>query len=83
MGFEDVYHLQGGILKYLEERPQQGSNWEGLCYVFDERAAVDHSLTPHPEVEFCDVCGHKLTTKDRVKPEHVPGVKCCYCPDQD
>jgi UPF0176 protein len=55
-GFDDVYHLRGGILRYLEEMPEEQSRWQGDCYVFDERVAVGHGLTPGSHV-VCRTCG--------------------------
>lgn len=79
MGFEEVYHLQGGILKYLEEIPPEESKWQGSCYVFDERVGLEHGLSPSPDVRMCRACGHPLFTKDRIKPEYEHGVSCSYC----
>ncbi len=80
-GFEQVYHLEGGILKYLEEVPQEESKWKGDCYVFDERVGVNHELQPSDEAKFCPTCGHALTTKLRCAPEYVPGKRCSFCPE--
>ncbi|MET0248140.1 MAG: rhodanese-related sulfurtransferase [Sphingobium sp.] len=55
-GFEEVYHLRGGILRYLEEMPADRSLWQGDCYVFDERVAVGHGLTPGDHIQ-CAACG--------------------------
>ncbi len=60
-GFEQVYQLQGGILKYLEEIPEAESRWQGECYVFDERVAVGHGLAPSQTATMCTACGHALT----------------------
>jgi UPF0176 protein len=79
-GFENVYHLKGGILKYLEEVPQEESKWKGDCYVFDERVGVNHDLSPSEEAKFCPGCGHALTTKLRCAPEYIPGKRCSFCP---
>ncbi len=79
-GFENVYHLKGGILKYLEEVPQEQSKWKGDCYVFDERVGVNHDLEPSEEAKFCPTCGHALTTKLRCAPEYIPGKRCSFCP---
>ena len=80
-GFEEVYHLEGGILKYLEEVPASESAWKGDCYVFDERVGVDHDLNPSDSAKFCPGCGHALTTKMRCAPEYVPGQRCSRCTD--
>lgn len=79
-GFKNVYHLEGGILKYLEEVPPEESMWKGDCYVFDERVGVNHQLQPSDEAKFCPACGHALTTKLRCAPEYVPGKQCSFCP---
>lgn len=79
-GFDDVYHLQGGILQYLEDVPEDKSLWEGSCYVFDERVALTHGLKPSGDTSICPGCGHSLYTKDRRKPDYVPGVCCSFCP---
>ena len=52
-GFEKVYHLKGGVLQYLEDMPKERSKWQGECYVFDERVAVDHDLVPSADAENC------------------------------
>jgi UPF0176 protein len=80
-GFDEVYHLEGGILKYLEEIPRERSMWKGDCYVFDERVGVDHDLNPSDNAKFCPGCGHALTTKLRCAPEYVPGQRCSKCTD--
>ena len=79
LGFEKVYHLKGGVLKYLEEIPQEKSTWNGECYVFDERVAVGHGLEPTSETNQCPACGHPLMTRDRIKPEYVHGKQCPFC----
>ncbi|MGV6813646.1 MAG: oxygen-dependent tRNA uridine(34) hydroxylase TrhO [Phycisphaerales bacterium] len=79
-GFEEVYHLEGGILKYIEEVPEEQSMWKGDCYVFDERVGVNHDLAPSDEAKFCPGCGHALTTKLRCAPEYIPGKRCSFCP---
>ena len=77
-GFEGVHHLQGGILRYLEEMPEQGSSWRGECFVFDQRVAVNHQLEPG-EHSLCHACGLPLSPADRRLPSHVPGVSCRHC----
>lgn len=78
-GFEEVYHLEGGILQYLEDVPAEQSLWEGDCYVFDERIAVGHGLTPNAEVSECPGCGHPLKAADRTHADYVEGESCHYC----
>ncbi|MBN8530819.1 MAG: rhodanese-related sulfurtransferase [Alphaproteobacteria bacterium] len=63
-GFEEVYHLEGGILKYLEEIPQSQSAWKGECYVFDNRIAVGHGLVPSTTAALCSACGYALAPED-------------------
>ena len=78
LGFEEVYHLQGGILKYLEEVPQEESLWEGECFVFDERVAVDHDLQPGGYMQ-CHACRAPLSVADTEHEHYVPGESCPHC----
>lgn len=78
-GFEEVYQLKGGILKYLEDVPPQDSAWQGECYVFDERVAVGHGLTPSTTASMCPACGHALTPQDRLHSLYIEAVACPYC----
>ncbi|EDY39388.1 rhodanese domain protein [Cyanobium sp. PCC 7001] len=80
-GFEAVHHLHGGILRYLEERPQAGSRWQGECFVFDQRVAVNHRLEPG-EARLCHACRRPLTPADRQLPSYVEGVSCRHCEGQ-
>ncbi len=80
-GFDEVYHLEGGILKYLEEVPPEQSTWEGECFVFDERVSVGHGLTPGPH-ELCRSCRWPLSAADKASPHYVKGVSCAHCHDQ-
>ncbi|MGB1250072.1 MAG: rhodanese-related sulfurtransferase [Candidatus Promineifilaceae bacterium] len=77
-GFEDVYHLEGGILKYLEEVPQTASMWDGECFVFDNRVTVDHDLKPG-SYQLCHGCWHPLDSADIDNSQYEPGVCCPYC----
>lgn len=77
-GFDEVYHLEGGILKYLETIPQAQSRWTGECFVFDERVSVGHGLT-HGQHEFCRACRHPLSAADKESEHYVPGVSCAHC----
>ena len=79
LGFDEVYHLEGGILKYLEDIPPEESLWEGECYVFDDRVAVDHHLAPSQTASMCKACGHSLVAKDLKDPLHQDGVRCRHC----
>jgi UPF0176 protein len=78
LGFEDVFHLKGGILKYLEEVPAEQSLWQGECFVFDERVSVSHGLA-EGEAELCRACRHPLTVEDRLSPNYAAGVSCPHC----
>ncbi len=80
-GFDEVYHLEGGILKYLEEVPPDQSTWEGECFVFDERVSVGHGLQPGP-YELCRSCRWPLGAEDKASPRYVKGVSCPHCHDQ-
>jgi UPF0176 protein len=79
-GFEEVYHLQGGILKYLEEVPSQESLWVGECFVFDNRVAVDHQLQKG-QYDQCYGCRHPITAEDKLSGQYEVGVCCPYCYD--
>lgn len=77
-GFDEVYHLKGGILKYLEEVPAEESLWEGACFVFDERVSVLHGLE-EGEHKLCRACRHPLTAEDTTSPLYEAGVSCPHC----
>lgn len=77
-GFETVYHLQGGILNYLQQVPETESLWTGECYVFDQRIAVDHTLTPG-HYQMCLACGHPIHARDQQSPDYKPGIACPHC----
>ncbi len=77
-GVEDVYHLKGGILKYLEEVPQEQSKWDGECFVFDARVSVGHGLTEGPHI-LCHACRRPLLPEDRDNPAFEQGVSCHHC----
>ena len=81
LGFEEVYHLQGGILKYLEERGGGDHLWKGDCFVFDRRVAVDASLHP-AGWEMCWACRMPLSDEDKAAPEFEEGVTCPRCFDR-
>ena len=80
-GVEDVYHLKGGILKYLEEVPQEDSAWQGDCFVFDARVSVGHGLTEGPHV-LCHGCRQPILPEDMRRPEFEQGVSCHQCFDK-
>jgi UPF0176 protein len=77
-GVEQVYHLQGGILRYLEHVPAAESAWEGQCFVFDERVSVGHGLAPG-DLSLCRACRMPLTTEDMASPDYVEGLSCAGC----
>jgi len=79
-GFEEVYHLQGGILKYLEEVPPGESLWQGECFVFDNRVSVDHGLQ-RGRYDQCHGCRHPITEQDKQSGEYEAGVCCPHCYD--
>lgn len=79
-GFDEVYHLEGGILKYLEEVPQEESLWQGECYVFDNRVAVDHGLNKG-SYAMCHGCRLPITEQDKHSPHYEEGVSCPHCYD--
>jgi UPF0176 protein len=78
LGFQDVYHLQGGILKYLEEVPEEENRWNGECFVFDTRVAVDRDLAEGGYVQ-CHACRRPLSTEDLASPDYREGVSCPKC----
>jgi UPF0176 protein len=80
-GFENVHHLQGGILRYLEEMPEEGSSWQGECFVFDQRVSVNHQLEPG-RYSLCHACGLPLSPADRELPSYREGVSCLHCLDR-
>lgn len=81
LGFDDVYHLKGGILKYLEEVPKEESLWEGECFVFDNRVAVKHNLEKG-EYDQCHACRMPITEEEKLSEFYVKGVSCPHCHDQ-
>jgi UPF0176 protein len=80
-GFEGVHHLEGGILRYLEEVPEETSSWRGECFVFDQRVALNHRLEPG-EHSLCHACGLPLSAADRRLASYVEGVSCRHCLDR-
>ena len=77
-GFDEVYHLQGGILKYLETVPEAHSRWQGQCFVFDERVSVGHGLL-EGDLELCRSCRDPLTDPAKASPMYERGVSCPGC----
>jgi len=80
-GVENVLHLKGGILKYLEEVPEDQSLWRGECFVFDQRVAVGHGLTPGSH-DLCHACRSPVAHTDKALPGYEPGVSCPACIDR-
>lgn len=77
-GVDDVYHLKGGILKYLEDIPQTDSKWDGSCFVFDARVSVEHGLEEGPHM-LCHGCRRPILPQDTRRPEYETGVSCHHC----
>ena len=77
-GLDEVYHLQGGILKYLESVPEEQSLWQGECFVFDERVTVGHGLVPG-QYGLCRACRRPLSESDRTSKLYEAGVSCPAC----
>ncbi|WP_449301500.1 oxygen-dependent tRNA uridine(34) hydroxylase TrhO [Psychrobacter nivimaris] len=80
-GFEEVYHLEGGILKYLEEVPASDSMWQGDCFVFDNRVSVNHNLEKG-SYEQCFACRMPITVDDMQNPAYIKGESCPHCIDK-
>jgi len=80
-GVEEVYHLKGGILKYLETVPAEDSLWQGECFVFDQRVAVGHGLALGTHA-LCHACRMPVSAEDRASPLYVEGVSCPACAEE-
>ena len=83
-GIEDVYHLEGGILRYLETVPEAESKWQGECFVFDERVSVKHGLQLG-SMELCHACRRPISAEDKLSEHFIEGVSCpaCYAERSD
>jgi len=77
-GFDEVYHLKGGILKYLEEVPEHKSKWQGECFVFDNRVTVNHQLEKG-HYDQCHACRRPITEEQKQHEHYIAGVSCEYC----
>ncbi len=77
-GFSDVHHLEGGILKYLEDVSPDESLWDGECFVFDQRVSLDHDLSPGSH-SMCHACGLPISPEDLKKPTYIKGIQCEGC----
>ncbi len=80
-GFDEVYHLEGGILKYLEEVPQDQTLWEGECFVFDNRVSVGHGLA-EGNYDQCYACRRPITATDKQRLDYIKGMQCHQCVDE-
>lgn len=78
LGFEDVYQLEGGILNYLEQMPEAENRWQGECFIFDTRVALDRDLAEGGYVQ-CHACRRPLSTEDLRSPDYREGVSCPRC----
>lgn len=78
LGFDDVFHLKGGILKYLEDMPAEDTRWEGECFVFDERVSVGHGLV-EGDVELCRACRNPVTPEGKLSKFYQEGISCDTC----
>lgn len=81
-GFDEVYHLKGGILKYLEEVPPADTLWEGECFVFDERVTVNLALEKG-SYDQCNACRMPITEHDKATDKYLQGVSCPHCFDKN
>ena len=79
-GYQNIFHLEGGILKYLEETPQEESKWQGDCFVFDERVSVTHGLA-EGDFDMCHACRMPLSAEEKQLNSFEPGVSCLHCID--
>jgi UPF0176 protein len=80
-GYEEVYHLKGGVLKYLEEIPAQESLWEGDCFVFDQRVSVGHGLS-QGHYQMCYGCRMPLSQEECLSEHYIEGIQCHHCHDK-
>ena len=81
LGFENVYHLEGGILNYLDKVPEAESLWQGECFVFDDRVTVAHNLEPGT-FDQCHACRMPISDEDKASEAYTKGVSCPHCIDQ-
>lgn len=79
-GFDEVFHLKGGILKYFEEVPLEQSRWNGECFVFDNRVTVRHDLAPG-SFDQCHACRHPISAEEKASPQYQEGISCPRCYD--
>lgn len=81
LGFDEVFHLEGGILKYLEEVPEEESLWRGECFVFDQRVTVKHGLE-QGSYDQCYACRMPITEEEKASEQYHKGVSCPHCFDK-
>ena len=79
-GFDEVYHLEGGVLKYLEEVPEEETMWKGECFVFDNRVSVNHQLEKG-QYDQCHGCRLPITEEDKKSEQYIEGISCHHCFD--
>ncbi|MEM8501432.1 MAG: rhodanese-related sulfurtransferase [Pseudomonadota bacterium] len=77
-GFDEVFHLKGGILNYLEKVPEEDTLWQGECFVFDDRVSVNHKLEKG-QYDQCHACRYPITEQDKRSEHYIPGVSCPRC----
>ncbi len=77
-GFDQVYHLKGGILSYLEQVDREQSLWQGECFVFDQRVALQHGLEDGSH-QMCQACGYPLSPEEVNTPQYIEGIQCPHC----
>lgn len=80
-GFKNVFHLEGGILKYLETIEPEDSHWQGECFVFDRRVSVGHGLKPGA-YDLCHACRMPISQDDKLQPTYIAGQSCPQCHDR-
>ena len=80
-GYKNIYHLQGGILQYLDDIPKEKNLFEGECYVFDKRVALDQDLEKG-SYSICHACGMPISIQDQERKEYRKGIQCHFCIDQ-
>ena len=80
-GYKNIYHLQGGILKYLNDIPEEKNLFEGECYVFDKRVALNHELEKG-SYSICHACGMPVSIQDQKRKEYKEGIQCHFCINQ-
>ena len=80
-GYKNIYHLKGGILQYLDDIPKEKSLFEGECYVFDKRVALDQELEKG-SYSICHACGMPVSIQDQERKEYIKGIQCHFCIDQ-